>query len=194
MEEMEEILRRIREDYEKEIENIIKSAKEEAKNIEENAKRKAEEIRKRILDEAKREAEKEREKILSLSKLEARKLISSVKEEMINRVIKRATEELKRIDIDKYKQFLRKRIEEAIRLLNSDNLEIIVRESDMEYIREIVRNLNRNVKISKINTEISGGVIIRDLKTNIELNYTFEKILERKIDKIRTEVAKILFL
>ncbi len=193
MEEFKQIISKIEEDYKREIDNIIKSAKIEAEKIEKEIRSKAEKLRKEIIEEYKRNAEKEREKILSLAKLEARKIISKTKEDMINSVIQKALGQIRNVDKNVYKEFLKRTIEHSLNILESKNLEILARDRDIGLIEEILKELNLNFKISKLSSESLGGIIIRDLQNNIELNFTFEKILERKTDAIRSEVAKILF-
>ncbi len=193
MEELNRIISRIEEDYKKEIEKIINDAEEEASKIKGEYEERAKRIREEIIENARKEAEKEREKIISLAKLEARRIISETKNSIIEEVIKKSIERLRNIDKNTYRNFLRKVLSDSLKLLNSNRIEIKARESDMDIISDIVKEFGIEAKISNIEQEILGGVLVKDLNSNIELNFTFEKILERKIDRIRTEIAKILF-
>jgi vacuolar-type H+-ATPase subunit E/Vma4 len=89
---IEDILKRIIEDFQNKREEILNEAAEERRRIIEEAEKKAEDIYEEIILKAEKEANFEAERLIILERLESQKEILSFKRRILDEVFKKAEE------------------------------------------------------------------------------------------------------
>jgi vacuolar-type H+-ATPase subunit E/Vma4 len=205
-------------DLDKLVNAIMSKAEEEAKSVITRAKEKAEDIIKKAVEEAKREAEKKaseivrkkRSEVLNKKKsevatirVEAFRKVLHHKEELIKRAFEEAKKRLQEVVKTKeYEERLIEMLKEAVRVLGGGVIEIKLNERDMNLglnltviAGELSRELGKPVELRLASEpgNFMGGLVAKSLEARIEVDYTIEGILERKWERLRSEVAKLLF-
>lgn len=169
---------------EKEKNRIIKKKKEEAKA--------AERI---IIEKAEIEAVSRKERIISSAKLEARNEKLKAKQEVISEIFEISIKNLCNISEKEFKEFVRLSIlnsnivgEQKI-ILNDAGNKII----DESFLAEINKELKSKatVTLSEETRNFKGGFILE--KDGIEINNTFEALVNSLKDDLNQEVARVLF-
>ncbi|MEM3421329.1 MAG: V-type ATP synthase subunit E family protein [Candidatus Hadarchaeum sp.] len=181
---------------------IIQEATQQASAIIDSTKINAEEEEKLKLKDAEIKGRQTYAEILAQAKVEARKELLREKEQIIQRVFKEAEEKLRKHALTpEYKEDLARMIVDACRQLGSNDIIIRVNQRDLETLKSlkntIVRELNagnRNINISLGEPiETTGGVKVATADGKIEIDQTFEGIIQRLTDVLRVRVAKLLF-
>ena len=181
---------------------IIKEAKEQANAIIDAARINAEEEEKRKLAEATAKGQQIYREILAQVKVEAKKEILKKKELLIKEAFKEAEERLRKHSLAaEYKEDLIRITVNACKKLDATDVVITANQRDLKTLkssketieRELERG-NRKIKISfgePIQT--AGGVRVKTADGRIEVDETFEGIIQKQFELLRVKVAKILF-
>lgn len=188
---MEKVAKKILDDAEEERGKIIKEAKKSVakitKNIETELKHLKEET-KRLVKEAQ---DRECRRLVGLANLELRNEALRAKREIIDTVFADALEHLlarKREDyLDLIKLFLER--------TGLKDGEIIVSEEeryiDEEFLKAMNEKLKADFKLSKEKGSMKGGFILH--KDKLEIDCSFEALLNEKREVLEVELAKMLF-
>jgi vacuolar-type H+-ATPase subunit E/Vma4 len=189
-----------------ELELIEKEINEKIKDIEEATEKEIEKIVSSIEESGKSNAENQAKRELGKVRLEAKMKYLSEKEKGVNDVFSEGKEKLKALtQTPEYSNILSELIISAGVSLGGGNLTVNLLKSDVSKV-----NLNELAKkiASKTGNETTlisgekepetkyGGVMILkqyDDDTHVWVDNTFEAIIERRRDNIRSEVSKILF-
>ena len=188
---------------------IIKDAEVKKIEILNEASIKADEIVKKKIEEANKKAssilEKAeienktiKERIISKTDLEVRNKKLLAKQQVIEKVFEEAKKRLKSMNSNEFDKF----VKNSIMSLNIDgDEEIIINVSDREklpdkFLVELNKLLIANGKLGKLKFnvkthEIDGGFIIS--KNGIEINNSFEELVNSLKYELEYEVGKILF-
>ena len=186
---------KIIEDAEDKKEVILSEAKKEKNKILSKKKDEAKKDEKIIIDKAEIEAISKKERIISSAKLEARNEKLKAKQEVISEIFEMSIENLCNISEKDFKEFVRLSIlnsnvtgKQNI-ILNSNGKKII----DKSLLSEINEELGAkaSVILSKETRNFKGGFILE--KDGIEINNTFEALVNSLKDDLRQEVARELF-
>jgi V/A-type H+-transporting ATPase subunit E len=173
-------------------ESSINNANIQSLEIINEAKKQAEDIIAEASNFSEIEAETIRRRKVSAAELQARKMLLSSKQEAIKKSFEVALEQLNNMTEDEYMNFLVKEISKIHR-----DGDIILNESDRVSIGEklinIVNENNKNRKIVLSNKTIKSGRGFIVKSGNIEINSTFEAILNSIKDELAIEVANVLF-
>jgi len=181
---------------------IIKEAKEQANAIIDTARINSEEEEKRKLAEATAKGQQIYREILAQAKVEAKKEILKKKELLIKEAFKEAEERLRKHSLAaEYKEDLIRITVNACKKLDATDVVITANQRDLKTLkssketieRELERG-NRKIKISfgePIQT--AGGVRVKTADGRIEVDETFEGIIQKQFELLRVKVAKILF-
>ena len=190
------------------IENITSKILSDAKNNADSSLMNAESTKQDIINKAKTEAEviikTEAEKAandavelknrrVSAAELQGRKMLLSAKQEAIKKSFDTAIEKLKAMPEDEYLSFLTQEI------LNIPNIEgtIVLNAKDREKIGErLVKAVNEKlgaekVALSKNTVKASGGFVLK--RGSVEINSTFETLLDSMKDELTGSIANALF-
>jgi len=179
-----------------EIEKIMEDAEKKIAEIKRKKEEEAKKEKNRILDRGKNLAERERQRILADARIKAKKEFSEEKERIIKEVISKATDELREIVNSKeYEKRLFDLLKYSINAIKDKNIEILVNGRDKAILEKNKSKLNEilgdiEYVIGKP-IDCIGGVIVRS--GDVEVNNTLEARLERSMEKIRVDIAKMLF-
>lgn len=172
---------------------LLKDAENTSSKIIEEANAKAQQI---MNDEEKRiELEKEslKSRMVSSAELQRRKMILSTKQQGITKGFDVALKKLQEMPEDKYISFL---VEQIIKIPNCCGT-ILLNEKDKNKIGEKLVNIindklnGQKLTLSDKTINVSGGVILKS--GNVEINSTFETLLNLVKDELTNDVANALF-
>ena len=190
------------------IENITANILSDAKNIAEGSLANAEKTKQDIISSAKNEAEALKKaasekaiidaenlksRKISAAELQKRKMMLSAKQEAIKKGFDAALVKLKSMPEEQYLNYL---ADEIVKIPNCEGA-IILNEKDRDKIGErLVNTVNEKLKSEKLSlstktVKASGGFVLKN--GAIEINSTFETILDSMKDELTNEVANALF-
>ena len=185
-------------DAEERKESIIKAANEEKAKIIAKKQSISELEKSAMIEKAEVEAKTRHERIVSSAELKARNEKLAAKQVVIDSVFEKSVDELCSMSDEEMKNFMKNVI------VNSDitgDENIILNEKgksilDEKLLEEINSELKSNGKIGElaISSEVrnfKGGFILE--KDGIEINNTFEDLVNSLRDDLEFEVAKVLF-
>jgi len=192
------IIQRILDDANSRAESIRVEAAEKAKAIESEARQKAARRQEHILEQARKAADEQKGRIIGVEQLETRKSILAAKQEMISEAFNKALDELTNLDDDNYLSVIR---ELLLSMVETGTESVICAARDKERIsdqfwKEINENLisqgkKGELKLSQETRDIQGGFILQ--AGGVEMNCSFESLLEMRRDQLEPEVAELLF-
>lgn len=174
---------------------ILSDAENEKNKILSKKQKEASSVEKTILEKAEREAASRKERIISGAQLHARNEKLEAKQKVISEVFKISVEELSNCSDDDLKGFIKEVIlntefeGEQNLILNSEGKKVI----DNAFLNEINKALEGKavIKIDENTRDFKGGFILE--KNGIEINNTFEALVDSIKDDLSLEVAKMLF-
>jgi V/A-type H+/Na+-transporting ATPase subunit E len=182
-------------DAEDKKEVILSEAETEGKKIIQNKIEEAKAADKIIVEKAEIEAVSRKERIISNANLKARNEKLKAKQEVISEIFQSSIEALCKISEDDFKKFVKTSI------LNSNitgNQKIILNNEGKKIISEAeLLEINKELKskasvvLSKETGNFKGGFILE--KDGIEINNTFEALVDSLKDDLSQEVARELF-
>ena len=179
-------------------ESILATAEEEKNKILSKKVASAKELEKEILEKAEIEAKSKKERVISGAKLKARNEKLAAKQEVIEEVFSKSVETLCKLNDREFVKF----IKDSILSLNIDGDEtLILNENGNKIVsKEVVAEINAELKAKGLKGEIKisetigsfrGGFILE--KGGVEINKTFESLVDSLKDQLEFEVAKVLF-
>ena len=177
-------------------ESILAAAEEEKNKILSKKVASAKELETEILEKAEIEAKSKRERVISGAKLKARNEKLAAKQEVIEEVFSKSVETLCKLNDREFVKF----IKDSILSLNIDGDETLILNEDGNKIvsKEVVAEINAELKAIKGEIKISetigsfrGGFILE--KGGVEINNTFEALVDSLKDELEFEVAQVLF-
>lgn len=179
-------------------ESILATAEEEKNKILSKKVASAKELEKEILEKAEIEAKSKKERVISGAKLKARNEKLAAKQEVIEEVFSKSVETLCKLNDREFVKF----IKDSILSLNIDGDEtLILNENGNKIVsKEVVAEINAELKAKGLKGEIKisetiglfrGGFILE--KGGVEINNTFESLVDSLKDQLEFEVAKVLF-
>lgn len=177
---------------------ILADAQSEKNKILEKRISEARNLEKELIEREKREAEARKERIISGAHLKVRNEKLTYKQEVIEKVFNNVIDELSTISDKEFKRFIKDRI---IIMNITGNKRLILNEHGKKIIDEVfIEDLNSYIKSDGRNIEISISNETRDFKggfileeNGIEINNTFEALVNSCRDDLELQVAKVLF-
>ena len=189
---------KILKDAEEKKAEILKNAEAEKIKIIEKKLNEAKALETEILEKAKIEAISQKERVISSSKLIARNEKLRAKQEIIEQVFKKSIISLCELNKEQYTSFIKNTIlelnidgDESL-ILNQQGKKIV----DSSLIDEINNKLLSKGKKGKITLSeqvgsFKGGFVLE--KDGIEINNTFEALVNSLKEELELQVAKELF-
>ncbi len=207
---VDKIISHIKANVDREASEVLRKAHEEAESIKTAAQQKAEEEVQRILSYAERIAALEGQRIIAEKKLEVRRRKMDAQEEAITASFEAATKFLEELaakgeqDNLVYKDILFALVASACEIVAGKRVELALNKQDSGRFDEkmmgelshlVKKKTGKDISLSLANTTIPclGGVIVRDLEKQLEVDNTLESKLDRLRESIRVDVAKLLF-
>lgn len=184
-------------------EHVEKDWAEREKKLAEELEQKLNEERKEyekqikaIMEDAKKRAEAKRTAILAAIQEDKEQEIIKKKEELFREL----TESLKKwagefVKSDGYKEFMNKNLNQALDLMEGQNLVLILTNRDMDalgsFIKEKVaqRVDRKNIEITGHKEDIIGGFIIEDREKGIVADFSIKAL----IDEAKEYMGKLLY-
>lgn len=198
MANLENLTGKILRDAEQKSNEILASAQDEKDKIVGKRVAEAKEIESSGLAKAKSEAATRKERIISNAHLQVRNKKLEAKGEVINTVFEKSVEALNQLDANTVLTYFKNAIlsmniegDESI-IVNEETRKLITK----EFLGEINSSLKEAGKIGELTISdetraISGGFILE--KNGIEVNNTFEALVNSAKVDLEYEVANVLF-
>ncbi|HOH68862.1 MAG TPA: V-type ATP synthase subunit E family protein [Sedimentibacter sp.] len=190
---IENITSKILSDAQNNADSSLKSAESTKQELLNKAKAEAEAIIKTEAEKAANDAVELKNRRVSAAELQGRKMLLSAKQEAIKKSFGAAIEKLKAMPEDEYLSFLG---QEIIKIPNCEGT-IVLNAKDRENIGErLVKAVNEKlgaekVVLSKNTVKASGGFVLK--KGSVEINNTFETLLDSMKDELTGSIANALF-
>jgi V/A-type H+/Na+-transporting ATPase subunit E len=177
---------------------ILAEAQGQEDRILEKSNAEAQKVYKEVTERAGRESINRKDRILSSAQLEARNLKLRAKQEVIERVFTSAIDALNKLSRDKYLSF----VKEKILSMDVAGYETIITSGEDAYslTEDFITDINSElvkqgkpggITISAEKRNIGGGFILE--KGGIEVNNTFEALVNAQRDDLEYELVKLLF-
>jgi V/A-type H+/Na+-transporting ATPase subunit E len=198
MSDIKNLINKVLKDAEAESNTIIEKADQQKNEIINRSKKEAEVKKNEIIDKAKLEAQTRKDRVISNAELQVRNNKLEAKQNVIDNVFENALVKLKKLSDDKFLNF----VKTSILSSNIDGDEEIIVSNNYkskftpQFVDEINASLkqkgkNSNIKLSNKERNIKEGFILD--KKGIELNFTFEDLINSIKEDIESDVVKILF-
>lgn len=195
MADINNITSKILRDAEERKDAVLAEANEEKEKILSKKIAKAKELEKEIIKTAEAEAKRRKEKAISSATLKVRNDKLAAKQEVIAKVFEESIEKLSSIKGDDFLRYIRNsilslgEIGEQRLILNKEGLEQV----DLTFIYELNQALGEkgNIKLSSEAGNFKGGFILES--NGIEINNTYEALVDSLRDELEYEVAEVLF-
>lgn len=198
MASIENLVNKILEDAKNEAARINSEAKSEQSKIIDKKVKEAEEIKRDMLAKAEREAVTRKARVISNAQLKVRNEKLESKQKVVNNVFEEALIAINKLDNEKFNKYAENIILNAPiagdeKIILSSNFKSVVDDKFLTSINEKLKEKgkNGNLRISNEERNLNGGFIIA--KNGIELNYTFDALINSLKDEIEGEVIKSLF-
>lgn len=182
-------------DAEDKKEAILLEAEKEKNKILNNKQDRASDDEKIIIEKAEKEAISRKERIISGARLDARNEKLKAKQDVISEVFETSIKTLCNMSEDSFKEFVKTSI------LNSNIVgeqKLILNDEGNKIVNEILLSeINKelgarsSVTLSKETRKFKGGFILE--KDGIEINNTFEALVNSLKDELSQEVVRVLF-
>jgi V/A-type H+-transporting ATPase subunit E len=207
---VDKIISHMEAEADKEISEILLKAQTEADKIKKAAQEKAEREAERILSNGKRVALLEEQRIIAEAKIDVRRKRMDDQEEAISKSFeeaKKVLEELAekgKLDNFVYKDIMFNLVASASEIVAGNKLELVFNQRDSKTFNKkmleeltafVKKRTGRDISLALTDETIQflGGVIVRDMEKQVEVDNTLETKLSRLKESIRVDVAKILF-
>jgi len=195
---------------EKEISELLLKARDEADRMKRAAREKADRETERILSDGKRAASLEGQRIIAETKIDVRRKRMGAQEEAIAASFegaKKALEELAedgRRDNFVYQDIMFNLIASASEIVAGNKLELVFNQRDSRTFNKhllgeltafVRKRTGRDISLAITDETIQclGGVVVKDVERQVEVDHTLETKLDRLRESVRVDVAKILF-
>ncbi|MBZ9608602.1 V-type ATP synthase subunit E [Clostridium estertheticum] len=198
MSNLDKLAAKIIEDAKIKAETILKEAKNNEILLIEKKTKEAELVKKQMIEKTKVEAIMVSKRIISNSQLKARNEKLGAMQKMIDKVFESALEKLMAINDNDYLELIKKYL---LSMPIAGDEEIILPGKyksivSGEYLSEINISLKTNGKIGELklssdNRDIKSGFVV--LKNGIEINNTFESLVNSLRDELEPEIVNALF-
>ena len=198
MSNLENLAAKIIEDANIKAEAILKEAKENEILIVENKRKEAEVIKHQMLEKAKIEAVTVTKRIISNAQLTIRNEKLVAKQKMIDKVFACSLEKLLAMNDKEYLELI-KRYLLSMPIVGNEEIILPGKYKSLvsdEYLSEINASLKTTGKIGELKLssderDIKSGFIV--LKDGIEVNNTFDSLVNSLRDELEPEIVKELF-
>lgn len=192
---LEKIIERIAQDSAAKCDGIIFDAQNEANKIKDAATQKAEDDKALVIEAANKEAKALVDMAESGAELDAKKELLATRVEVINKAIDVAFQKLGAMPDDEYFAALYALVKkysqdgEGTMLLSKRDLGRLPKDFDKKINEGLAKDAK--ISVSKDPANISDGFIL--VYGDIEINCTFEALIEDSRDAIKDELYSIIF-
>ena len=189
---IERIIARIEEDAQAEIDALMEKAREEAAGVEETFRREAEAEAAALAVKAQKAAAEREDRMVSSAQMEKRRRLLAARQQMVEQVYETALEELCTLPHAAYVEILTALL---LRASANGKEEVIFSKADRERVGEeaiaAANTRGKQLILSEETRPIRGGFILKSGR--VEINCSFEMLLQLQKSQSGAEVAAILF-
>ncbi|MDO5825529.1 MAG: V-type proton ATPase subunit E [Methanosphaera sp.] len=201
----DKIISSIQADAQQKADEILSKATAQCDEIAAAGEVKAEEEKTQILSSAEKQAEMKYQQIISEAKVNSRRKELESREELIEKAFRVASEKIEKQASENsanYVDSLKTMVKDASVQVGGSQLEILVREDDVDNIKSMIDEVSEYVTKETGNEtsfiigepiDIIGGAIVKTVDGEIEVKNTIEARMLRYKKYLRSEVAKKLF-
>lgn len=197
------LVKAIKETSDREIRAIREKAEEEIKRLKDNNEADIEELKKQIGDETNNKIDREISKIKNRALIEKNKLKLGNIEDYIAAITEEAVRDLRESNNEEYMLFLVDAIAEAVLKIYEEGItteveipvHISEKDAGIEKLKDAVTEKTGNsagINVIVDDEVRKGGAIVVDKTRGVYYNSTIDRIVFRKYEQIRKEVASIL--
>lgn len=197
------LVKAIKENSDREIRAIREKAEEEIKRLKDNNVADIEGLKKQIEDETNNKIDREISKIKNRALIEKNKLKLGNIEDYIAAITEESVRDLRESNNEKYMLFLVDAIAEAVLKIYEEGItteveipvHISEKDAGIEKLKDAVTEKTGNsagINIIVDDEVRQGGAIVVDKTRGVYYNSTIDRIVFRKYEQIRKEVASIL--
>lgn len=198
MSSLNNIISKILKDAKDKNENIVSTANAEKDIIISKKINSAKEIESEMAKKSQIEAKSRKERIVSAAKLKVRDNKLGAKQGIIEDIFKTSIDKLCSSSKEDFKNFI---LNSVLSIKVDGDETLIVNEAGMNiideaFIKELneslkAKGINGDIKLSSQTREFNGGFILQ--KNGIEINNTYEALVDSLREELETEVAGVLF-
>jgi len=201
----DKIISSIQSDAQQKADEILSKATAQCDEISAAGEVKAEEEKQQILSSAEKQAEMKYQQIISEAKVNSRRKELESREELIEKAFRVASEKIEKQASENstnYVDSLKTMVKDASVQVGGSQLEILVREDDVDNVKSMIDEVSEYVTKETGNEtsfiigepiDIIGGAIVKTVDGEIEVKNTIEARMLRYKKYLRSEVAKKLF-
>ena len=201
----DKIIANIQADAQQKADEILSKATAQCDEISAAGEVKAEEEKQQILSSAEKQADMKYQQIISEAKVNSRRKELESREELIEKAFRVASEKIEKQASENsanYVDSLKTMVKDASVQVGGSQLEILVREDDVDNIKSMIDEVSEYVTKETGNEtsfiigepiDIIGGAIVKTVDGEIEVKNTIEARMLRYKKYLRSEVAKKLF-
>ncbi len=187
---MEKVSKKILEDAKKKSADILEQARNKEREIKKKSDEETKDLKNQIEKEVKELRNKEISRLKGIAELEIRKDILATKRKIIDSIFEKALDALvNRKDYPGMIKWLLKEISE------SNEGEVIIGEKEARINKEFIDKFNTEFKtrftLLEERRPVKGGFILRMGK--IEIDNSFETLIEEQREQLEIELGKMLF-
>ena len=186
---LETTIDKILDQTQKNILSNIQSTLEDSKKTLDAAIPKLEQEYEKILSDGRKEADKIEKQIIGSSDLEARNKQLLVLEEAVNKVFKKALEQISNADRSgDYSNLIKSLLDESTKILGTTNVTVFTNSKDKSVVQSSLSQFP-GAELSQATIDCLGGVIIKSKDGAMTFDNTIDARIERLKPLIRKEIA-----
>ena len=185
---LQDIIKTILGEAEKEADKVRKEGEVKVKGIEEEGRKKVEEADREINNNISKEAQKIIDRVKFESNIEERNRVVSIKQQIVDEVFSKAQDRIKDINDEEYVLLLKKLINNLPEVEAGEIVSITGKE---ELTKKALQESGKNYSISNDSIEGVGGFLFKS--DDIEVNNRFEELLSGLKDSLEIEISNKLF-
>lgn len=182
-----------------EAEKILQQARSQADRLEAQEKGREQEIRERTRREVQAQAHHEARNLVDRASLESKRRVVEAKEAILARVFEQAWARLQAFrDSPEYQDWLGNMLRKAVQELGSETCRLKAHPEDAarlagDLLNDVSRETGASLEVATDEQAAPGGFLALSADGRLRYDATFQGILDRKRDSLRTELAKRLW-
>ena len=186
---LENTIDKILDQTQKNILSNIQSALEDSKKSLDTAIPRLEQEYEKILSDGRKEADKIEKQIIGSSDLESRNKQLLTLEDAVDKVFKKALEQISNADRSgDYPNLIKSLLNESTKILGTTNVTVYTNSKDTPIVQSILSQFS-GAQLSSETIDCIGGVIVKSKDGAMTLNNTIDARIERMKPLIRKEIA-----
>ena len=190
---IEDILQALDDQCRDECQGIFSEAEKEVNDILAKVKEEVKEIRQAKLEKIQALAANEKSGMYYSARLKAKNLVIEAKEEVLSEALKRAQAEIEALrDKPGYPAIFGDLVVEAVSRIGGEGI-LHVDPRDEKLAKKVLKEKGLSLP-TVADLQCAGGVMVSDNEDRVHIINTFEERLKRARERVKLEIADILFM